>query len=59
MFIQDADDALMKLNEINYLWVKSDLIYHKIYNLIKDFFVFIIKKHLSFNNLYFEKLFYF
>ena len=59
MFIRDADDASMKLNEINYFRIKDDLIYHKVYNLIKDFFVFIIKKHLSFNNFYFEKLFYF
>ena len=59
MFIRNADDVSMKLNKINYLRVKNDLIYHKIYNLIKDLFVFIIKKHLSFNNFYFEKLFYF
>ena len=59
MLIRNADDVSMKLNEINYFWVKDDLIYHKIYNLIKDFFAFIIKEHLSFNNFYFEKLLYF
>ena len=59
MFIWNADGASMKLNEINYFRAKDDLIYHKIYNLIKDLFAFIIKKHLPFNNLYFEELFYF
>ena len=58
MFTRDADGVSMKLNEANYFRVKDDLIYHKTYNLIKDFFFFIIKEHLPFNNLYFEELSY-
>ena len=58
MLIRDAGGASMKLDEINYLRIKGGLIYHKIYNLVKDLFAFIIKKHLPFNNLYFEGLSY-
>ena len=47
---------LVKLNKGNQLYNKGGLTYHKLYNLNKDIFAYLIKKYSPFNNIYFKAL---
>ena len=56
MMTRDVDNCILNLSNKNYLREFSDQISHKVYNLIKDLTIIIIKDLNFFDNLYFEKL---
>ena len=56
MLTRDVGTILVKLNKGNQLYDKGGLTYHKLYNLNKDIFAYLIKEHGLFSNIYLEAL---